>query len=157
MEKKLFHLEPKESSRLTKIFQIVLGVLCIIIAIYWLIFNIQSVKADGTLWITILFLIFFGIYQILAGTGKTRKYLCTEPEKLVLKQHSVLPPIEIKSTDIEKIELFPLSISFKIKNRSKIRFRFGLSYPEIIEPVKNEIVVFADLNKIPLEVKDEEL
>jgi len=157
MEKKLFFLELKESSGLTKIFQILLGVLCIIIAIYWLIFNIKSVKADGTLWITILFLVFFGIYQILAGTGRTRKYISTGPEKLVLKQNSVLPPVELNPADIEKIEMFPLSISFKIKNKSWIRFRFGLSYPEIIEPIKNEIVEFADLNTIPLEVKDEEL
>ncbi len=133
-----------------------LGVLCIVIALYWAIFNIQSVKADRTLWITILFLVFFGIYEILAGTGRTRKYISTEAGKIVLKQYSVLPPAEIKSTDVEKIELYPLSISFKIKNRSKIRFRFGLSYHEIIEPVKNEIVVFADLNGIPCEVKDEE-
>ncbi|OFY67089.1 MAG: hypothetical protein A2V64_02660 [Bacteroidetes bacterium RBG_13_43_22] len=157
MEKKLFFLELKESSGLTKIFQILLGVLCIIIAIYWLIFNFKSVKADGTLWITILFLVFFGIYQILAGTGRTRKYISTGPEKLVLKQNSVLPPVELNPADIEKIEMFPLSISFKIKNKSRIRFRFGLSYPEIIEPIKNEIVEFADLNIISLEVKDEEL
>jgi hypothetical protein len=157
MEKKLFFLEPGESSKVTKIFQIILGVLCIIIAIYWFIFNLKSVKTDTTLWITIAFLILFGVYQLLAGIGKTRKYIITGPEKIVLKQNAVLPPMELKATELEKIELFPLSISFRIKNHGKTRFRFGLSYHEIIEPVKNEIVEFAELNKIPLEVIDEEL
>jgi hypothetical protein len=157
MEKKIFFLEPKESKGLEKIFHIVLGIACIIIAIYWVIFNIQSIKTDGTLWITILFLVLFGIYQILDGTGKTRKYFATEQEKLVLKQHSVLPAVEIRAADLEKIEIFPLSISFKIRNRSKILFRFGLSYLEIIEPVKNEIIGFADRNSIPYEIKVEEL
>jgi hypothetical protein len=157
MEKKLFYLEPKESSKLTKIFQIALGALCIIIAIYWLIFNVQSVKSDTRLWITILFLIFFGIYQILAGTGRTKKYISTETEKIVLKQNSVLPPVELNSMNVEKIEMFPLSIRFRMKNRGNILFRFGLSYPEVIEPVKNEIVEFSNLNKIPLEIRNEEL
>jgi len=157
MEKKLFFLEQHESSKVTKIFQVVLGALCIVIAVSWLIFNIQTVKSDSTLWITIVFLILFGVYQILAGTGKTKKFIITGVEMIVLKQNSVLPPVEIKSADLEKIEMYPLSIIFRTKNRSSIRFRFGLSYPEIIEPVKNEIVEFAELNSILLEVKDEEL
>ena len=157
MEKKLFFLEPGESSKLTKTFQIVLGALCIIIAIYWVIFNLQSVKTDSALWLTIIFLILFGVYQLLAGTGRTRKYISIEPEQIVLKQNSVLPPVKLIPADLEKIELFPLSIAFLTKKQSRIRFRFGLSCPEIIEPVKNEIVEFAELNKIQLDIKDEEI
>ena len=157
MEKKLFFLEPVETSKFARIFQIILGILCIIIAIYWLIYSIQSVKTDTTLWITIAFLTLFGVYQLLAGSGKTKKYISTEPDKIVLKQNAVLPAVELKPGDMDKIELFPLSVHFRIKNKTSIRFRFGLTYPEIIEPVKNEIVEFADLNRIPLEIKDEEL
>jgi hypothetical protein len=155
MEKKLFFLE-HENSRLTKVFQIVLGILCFIVALYWLIFNFQAFRTESRLWITIIFLILFGIWEILAGTGRTRKYISTEAGKIVLKQNSVLPPVELKPDNLEKIELFPLSISFKIKSRSSIIFRFGISYPEIIEPVKNEIVAFAGFNGIPAEIKDEE-
>jgi len=156
MEKKLFYLEQHESTKFTNAFHVVLGILCIVIALYWLIFNFSMVKAGGSLWITLVFLVLFGIYQILAGTGKTKKYISTEPEKIVLKQNSVLPPVELKPSDIEKIELFPLSIYFRMKGRSSIRFRFGLSSPEIIEPVKTEIEEFAGLGNIPMETKDEE-
>jgi hypothetical protein len=157
MEKKLFFLEPGESSKFTKIFQIVLGTLCIIIAIYWMIFNLQLVKTESALWATIVFLVLFGVYELLAGTGRTRKYISAEPQEIVFKQNSILPPVRLKPADLEKIEMFPLSIAFLVKNRSRIMFRFGLSYPEIIEPVKNEVVEFAELNNIPLEIKEEDL
>lgn len=157
MEKKLFFLDQHESTKFTKIFQVILGALCIVIVAYWLIFNPQEVMSGGSIWITLAFLILFGIYQLLAGTGKTKKYISTAQEKIILKQNSVLPPAEIKPSDLEKIELYPLSISFLMKSRNRIKFRFGLSYPEIIEPVKKEIVEFARLGNIPLEVKDEEL
>jgi len=156
MEKKLFFLE-HGNTRFTKVFQIILGILCFIIALYWLIFNFQAFRTESRLWITIVFLILFGVWEILAGSGRTRKYISTEAGKIILKQNSVLPPVELKPADLEKIELFPLSISFKMKSRSSIMFRFGLSYPEIIEPVKNEIVEFARLGNVPFEVKDEEL
>lgn len=156
MEKKLFFLE-HENTRFTKVFQIILGILCFLIALYWLIFNFQAFKTESRLWITIVFLVLFGAWEILAGIGRTRKYISTEAGKIVLKQNSVLPPVEMKPADLEKIELFPLSISFKMKSRSSIIFRLGLSYPEIIEPVKDAIVEFAGLNSIPIEIKDEEL
>lgn len=157
MEKKIFFLEQHESTKFTRVFQVILGILCILIALYWLIFSFSMVKAGGSLWITIVFLVLFGIYQLLAGTGKTKKYITTEPGKIVLKQNSVLPPVVLKPADIEKIELYPLSINFRMKGRSSIRFRFGLSNTEIIEPVKTELGEFAGLNNIPVETKDEEL
>jgi hypothetical protein len=70
MEKKYFVLGSGESNIMVKLFQIMLGVVCIGIAIYWLIFNTKSMKINSTLWITIAFLIVFGIYQIMAGAGK---------------------------------------------------------------------------------------
>ena len=157
MENKYFLLEPKENPRAVKIFQISLGVTCIAIAIFWILFNIKSLEADRTLWATIIFLMLFGIYEILAGLGKTARYIKTGPAGIIIKQHSVLPDVELISNDIERIEIYPLSIKFLLKNRKKFLFRFGVSYPEIISPVKDEIVEFAGSNKIPLEVISEEL
>lgn len=155
MENKYFLLEPKENPRAVKIFQISLGVICIAIAIFWIVFNIKSLEADRTLWATIVFLVLFGIYEILAGLGKTARYIKTGPAGIIIKQHSVLPDVELISSEIERIELYPLSIKFLLKNRKKFLFRFGFSYPEIISPVKDEIVEFARSNKIPLEVINE--
>jgi hypothetical protein len=67
METKYFSLGPSEQSAVVKIIRSIFGLVCIAIAVFWLIFNIRSVKADHTLWITVLFLSGFGIYQVLAG------------------------------------------------------------------------------------------
>jgi hypothetical protein len=157
MEKKFFLLEPHDNSRIMRIFQIILGILCIIVALFWLIFNFKTFKTDKTLWITVVFLMGFGFYQIMAGFGKTSKYIETGAEKIVLKQNSFLPMIELKPADIQRIEIFPLSICFQFKNGKKIVHRFGLTNTEIIVPVKESITEFAKLNKIPVEIMREEL
>jgi hypothetical protein len=157
MEKKYFSLETKENPRSIKIIQIVFGIVCIAVAIVWLVYNVNLLKNDSTLWITIIFLSSFGAYQILAGLGKTERYIETGPEKIVLRQNSFLPKIELKAGDLDAIEIFPLSILFRLKNHKKIIFRFGLSNTEIINPVKDEIVDFAEMNSIPVEEKKEEI
>jgi hypothetical protein len=157
MTGKYFLLEAKDNSRLTRIFQFALGILCILIALFWMVFNFRSLKADSALWITIIFLIGFGLFEILAGLGKTVKYIEIFPERIILKQNSVLPQIELKTSDIEKIEIFPLSIAFTGKNRNRHILRFGITYPEIISPVKEAVTEFAGLNNIPVEMKEEEI
>ena len=75
MDNKYFALSSVENNRLVKIVQIVFGIVCIFIAIFWLIFNIKSIKSDWALWITIIFLAGFGFYQIWAGAGKATNSL----------------------------------------------------------------------------------
>ena len=157
MERKYFLLEARDNSKLTKIFQLVLGILCIIVAVFWIFFNFKSLKADTTLWITIAFLLGFGLFEILAGFGKTIKYIEVCGNKINLKQNSVLPQIELKPSEIEKIEIFPLSIVFSCKKKNRHILRFGVSYSEIIEPAKNAVTEFAGLNNIAVEIRDEEM
>jgi hypothetical protein len=157
MEKKIFLLEPKENSRVVKIIQIIFGITCIVISAYWMLFNIRSLNTNPSLWITIAFLVAFGTYQILAGFGRTIKYIEAGSEKIVLKQNSFLPRIEIRASDLDRIEFFPLNINFLLKNKRKITMRFGTIYTEIIKPVEDAVIEFAELNKIPFEVKNEEL
>ena len=157
MEKRIFSLEPNISPRLVKFIQVIFGTICIGIAIFWITFNIRSVRTDSTLWITTFFLTGFGIYQVLSGLGKTAKYIEISQTKIILKQNSVLPSIMINASEIDRTEIFPLSIVFLLKSKRKITFRFGLNYTEIIEPVKNSITEFLNHNNIPAEFKTEEL
>src|SRR5665811_1524359 len=48
METKYFSLSSNENNKLVKIIQIVFGIVCFVVAIFWLIFNIRLLKADGT-------------------------------------------------------------------------------------------------------------
>ncbi|MCX6335158.1 MAG: hypothetical protein NT092_12810 [Bacteroidia bacterium] len=157
MEKKHFPLEARENSKFTRIFQIIFGILCIGIALYWAIFQYSLLNADSTLWITIVFLVSFGAYQIAAGFGKIKKFIEIEGDRIILKQNSFLPKIDIKPSDLEKIEIFPLSICFLMGKKKKMILRFGLSYTEIINPVKDAVTDFATLNGIATEEMKEEI
>jgi uncharacterized membrane protein len=157
MEKKYFLLSSTENSKLVKIIQIVFGIICIAVAVFWLIFNVKSIKADKMLWITILFLTGFGVYQIWAGLGLATRFIEISSEKIRLKKSIFLPESVLASRNIQKIELFPLNLIFFLKSQKKILLRFGTSYQETNEQIKDEILAFADLNSIEVEIKEEKL
>ena len=157
METKYFSLSSVENNRLVKIVQIVFGIACIIVAIIWLIFNIRSMKSDGTLWITIIFLIGFGFYQIWSGLGKATRFIQIGSDIIRLKRTVLLPSLEIPSETIQKIELYPFNLIFFLEEKKKIMLRFSTTYLETNEKVKDEILSFAELNKINLEFVEEKL
>ena len=157
MEIKYFPLSSSENNRLVKIIQIIFGVLCFAVAIFWMIFNIKSLKTDGTLWITIIFLLGFGFYQIWSGMGRAIRFIEIRSDKILLKRNIILPVIELPAEEIEKIELFPFNLIFFLKSKKRIFLRFGTTYPETNEKIKDEILGFAESNKVPIEFIQEKL
>jgi hypothetical protein len=157
MGKKYYSLGTSENSTLVKIIRIVFGVVCLAVAVFWLIFNIKSLKADGTLWITIIFLSGFGVYQVCSGLGLTTIYIEFDYDSIRLKKNPILPPDKMNAGEIERIELFPLNVIFFLKTRKRILLRFGTTYRETNEKIKDEIIVFADSNKVAIEIMEEEL
>ena len=157
MEKKYFSLGSVENSRFVRIIQIIFGVICFAVAIFWLIFNIKSLRADGTLWITIIFLTGFGSYQIFSGLGFTTRFIEIQSDKIRLKKNGVLPVVEILGKDIQKIELYPFNLFFYLKTNKRILLRFGATYVDTNEKIKDEILIFSELNSINLELKEEKI
>jgi hypothetical protein len=157
MEKKYFLLSSAENSKLVKIIQIVFGIICIAVAVFWLIFNVRSLKADKTLWITIMFLTGFGVYQVWAGLGRATRFIEISSDKVRLKKSIFLPAIDIPAVDIQKIELFPLNLIFFLRSQKRILLRLGTSYQETTEQIKDEILTFADSSSISIEIKEEKL
>lgn len=157
MGKQYFSLELNENNKVTKILRILFGVVCVAVSIFWLIFNIKSLKSDGTLWITIIFLSGFGFYQIWAGLGYATKFIEIGSDYIRLKKSAMLPATLISAGNIEKIELFPLNVIFFLKSRQKTLLRFGTTYPERMELTKNALIEFASSNNINLEFISEQL
>ncbi|MCX6326634.1 MAG: hypothetical protein NT144_08330 [Bacteroidia bacterium] len=157
MEIKYFSLGISENNKFVKIFKIVFGVVCFAVAIFWMIFNIKSLKPDGTAWITIIFLSGFGFYQILSGLGRATRFIEIGNDCIRLKKNPVLPPVVMSEKDIEKIELYPMNLIFFLKTKKRILLRFGSTFYETNELIKDEILGFAESNKIPLEIIQEEL
>ncbi len=157
MDKKYFLLGTAEDSRIIKIIRIIFGIVCLIIAVFWIYFNTTTLKTDKTLWITIIFLGLFGFYQTWAGLGRAVRFIEIGPESIRLKKNSVLPAMEIKISNIEKIDIYPLNIIFHIKSKKRILLRFGTTFHDQNEIIIDEIIEVAELNHIPLEVIEEKI
>jgi hypothetical protein len=157
MDTKYFSLGSSDSGIAIKIIRILFGLVCIGIAVFWMIFNFRSVQSDRSLWITVLFLSGFGLYQVWAGLGRTLRFIQIESDKIVLKKNSLLPASEMKSSDISKIEVYPLNLIFYFNKGGKKVLRFGTTFTDIIDPVKIEIEEFATLHNIAVEIITEEL
>jgi Zn-dependent protease with chaperone function len=157
MGKKYFVLGTIENSGLVKIIRIVFGVVCIAVAVFWLIFNIRSLKADGTLWITIIFLSGFGFYQIWSGLGMATRFIEISHETIRLKNNAILPPVIMRTDEIESIELLPLQIIFHLILKKKLILRFGTTYYETNQTISDEIIGFAESKNIPFWITEEEM
>jgi RsiW-degrading membrane proteinase PrsW (M82 family) len=157
METRIFSLESRENNKITRIFQIIFGVICIVIAVFWLIFNFRSIKTDRTVWITIIFLFCFGAFLIYSGLGLASRFIGLGTGSIRLKNNFLFPAIDISIENIEKIEIFPLKVLIFRKASKKILIRFGVIYVDNVELIKDEIISFASANNILIELKNEEI
>lgn len=157
METKYFSFGLAENNKIVKIIQIVFGVACLAVAIFWLIFSIRSLRADRTLWITLIFLSGFGFYQVWAGLGKATRFIEISSDRIRLKKTILLSANEIPAGEIEKIEIFPFNLIFCLRTKKRIMLRFSSTYHETNEKIKDEILEFAELNSISAEIKEEKL
>ena len=157
MGKTYFYLGINEDNKFVKFFQIIFGILCIAVALFWLVHNVKSHEADTTLWITIVFLSGFGFYQIWAGMGRTTRFIEVGQDFLRLKKNAILKSELISARDIEKIELFPLNVIFHLSSKKRLLFRLGTTYPETTESIKDAIINFSSTNNINLEFIEDQL
>lgn len=157
MERHYFSLDIHRQNKLTRIFQLVFGVICAIVAIAWLIINFGSAIMNASMWLTILFLLGFAYFQIASGLGRAEKFIELYQDIIRLKRNSVLPVKVMKAADIGKIEIFPISVLFIMKTGKTLILRFGITYTDAISPVKEAIEEFCHANKISIEFKEEEV
>lgn len=157
MEKQYFSLEISENNKLIRVIRIIFGVVCVVVAGFWMNFNINLLKTDRTLWITIIFLTGFGLYQIWAGLGYAVRYIEIGPENVHLKKNAILPPVQMDVVELEKIEFMPMNVIFYLKSRKRILLRFGTINHETNEKIVDAIMGFAESNNIPFEIIEEKL
>ena len=81
----------------------------------------------------------------------------SDPWKIRLKKNSILAPVQIVAGDMERVEIFPLNVVFYLKSSKRILLRFGTTYHEVNEKILDEIIGFAEGNKIPMEVIEEKI
>ena len=152
-----FSLNKAEPGKFVKTVSILFGTSCVVIAIFWLFFNINSVNGNGALWITLVFLCGFGIYMVLSGFGLTRSYIDIYNDQIILKKNQLLPEVLIPVSDIEKFESLPLNLIIYRNGKRRVLIRFGTTYYETYAKIIEEILKFAQVNNIPFEIIEEEL
>lgn len=156
-EIRYFPLNQVETSKVVRTIQIVFGFVCIAIAFYWMIFNIRSSSATGTIWVTIAFLSGFGFYQVWSGIGQAIRFIEIGKGKVRLKKTILLPAIEMDADGITKIEIFPFNFSFYLKSGKKIILRLSSTFYETNAMIKDEILNFSDENNIECELVEEKI
>ena len=157
MEEKHFSLDTKENNKVINIIRVVFGIVCVITAVFWTWFNFNAVKSQGTVWLTVIFLAGFGVYQIFSGFGHTSKYINIGKKSLVIRNRPIFPPVEISADDIEKIDFYPLNVVFFLKSEKRLLIRFGTTYYETNEKIVTELDAFAERNDIATDVIEEKL
>jgi hypothetical protein len=155
MEKIHFSLETKDDNRFIRITRIIFGLICFAIALFWLMYRVMANQSDSAQWITITFLGLFGAYQVYAGFGLAEKFIEISQEKILLKQNSVFPSIELRTSQITRIDLYPFKVLFLTSPDKTVLLRFGISEPEKVEAIKKSIVRFAEENNLTFEIKSE--
>ncbi len=157
METKHFTLSSVENNRLIKIIQVLFGLVCFAVAVFWLIFSFRTVKIERSLWITIIFLAGFGFYQVWSGLGKAARFIEIGSEKIIIKKTIFLPPSQLSANEIQKIEVYPFNLIFFLKNNKKILLRLSTTYVETNEKIKDEVLTFGEENSINIEFIDEKI
>lgn len=157
MEKKIFPLGNYESNRLVNIIRILFGSICIGIAVFWLIFNFKSSEQFISIWITILFMTGFGIYQIIAGSGKFKRFISIDNDRITLRKYMLIPSVILNAAETEKIEFHALKIRFILKSGKATILRFGTTYYESNEKIIDEISDYAKMNNINAQIVEEEI
>ena len=157
METKYFSLGQAENSKMVEILQVLFGILCIGIAVFWLIFDLRTINATSTSWVTIIFIGGFGLYQIYAGFGFSKRFIEIGPDKISIKKDIMLPAIVISAGEMEKVEIYPFNLVLFLKTRKKVMIRLGTTYQETNEKIKDEILTFSNMNSINIEFVEEKI
>jgi hypothetical protein len=156
MDRKRYSLEAKESNRFVRIAQIVFGAVCIITSAWWIVFILKS-EGTNNYWVATLFMLFFGLFQIYSGLGHASRYVEISDEELIIKQNSIGLPDRMPAAEISNIEMLPLSVKFHLRSGRKRTLRFGITYSDFIDSIKDALVDFAGEKNIPLEEKSEKI
>ena len=151
MDTKRFPLGPGETSLAIRTVRIIFGIACLGLAVFWALFRLRTPIAGNTLWVAVVFLAGFGAYQVWAGLGKAERFIEISDSRINLRKNSLLPSRELAPSALAKIEVHPMSISFRLNNGRSDILRFGTVYSDKIEPVVAALEEFSTLNRVQFE------
>lgn len=153
---KHYPLGNTDDNRFVRIIRIVFGIACIAMAVYWGDFYF-SADGPSAIWISIIFIMAFGLYQIWAGLGKASRYIEFDDVKITIRKNSLKKKERLDAGDLDKIDVLPLSIVFYTKPGKKTVLRLGTINYETNEKIVDEIVAYAERNNVNCEIRSDEI
>ena len=138
MTEKRYSIDLNENNRTGKVLRIILGVVCLVVAV-WYMYSLRGTSASmTTAWIACGFLMLFSLWMIASGLGYTQRYITVGEDKITLRQDFYRPPLVIEHSSLRAVRFRTLVIDF-ITDRQKVSLRLGTYYPDhtasIIEAV----------------------
>lgn len=156
METIRYSLDNKDSSGFVRLLQIIFGVACIVVSFGWAWFIIKS-SDNNSYWIATLFMLFFGAFQIYAGLGYAAKFIELHNDSIEFKKAAIGLKERVEASQIEKIEILPLSVHFIMKDKRSSTISFGMSIAPAIDSIKDGLVDWSAKNSVEIEEKTDRL
>ena len=156
-EPRHFPLGTRPGGKIESAARIVFGAVCILVAFYWMVLMIKGVQGGYSNGITVAFLLLFGFYMVWAGSGRAYRFIEIGDNFIRLKKDIFLSPLKMQADEISKIELFPLNAVFFLTGNRRKMLRFGATFHETNETIKDALLDFAEANKIAIEIIEEKL
>jgi hypothetical protein len=129
MDEKRYSIDLHENTKPGKVLKIVMGILCLTIAI-WFAYSIAGTRASvGTAWIAIVFLFLFSLWLIVTGLGYTDRYIIINENNIKLRKNILMPPVVFSPSSLSYVEFKPLRIDFAVGEK-KVSVRLGAYYPD---------------------------
>ncbi|MCU0362164.1 MAG: hypothetical protein MUE32_02300 [Bacteroidales bacterium] len=157
MEKMHFPLGTREQGKIAGLARIVFGITCLAVAVYWTVQYGKISSGGYSVIATLVFLFLFAFYMVWAGLGKAYRFIEISNQEIRLKKDIFFSTETLISADLSKIVLYPMTLVFMLKNGRKILLRFGATFHETNEQIKDSILEFAEVNNIETEFVEEKL
>ncbi len=157
MDEQTILLGEKEDKPLVKIMVIIFGIMCIITAGWWTVFLIRYPDNENIFWAGSIFLLLFGLYQLLSGLGHTKRFIRRTNGELVIRQNSLMPAKKLEASQLKQLELRSMDMVLHSHASSRLRIKLGIRYPDLGQQVKEFVTAWAEDNNIEIFYKNEAL
>lgn len=150
MESTYLSLDERPEKKAVSILMVVFGILCLFTSGWWAVFLIRVPENENIFWVGTLFLFLFGLYQIYAGLGYAKRYIKLQGKEISIRQNSFLTQKEFSAPLLKSITIHSTTIIFEPEQGKSYTLKLGIRYPDLGENIKNTLIKFAELHKIEL-------
>lgn len=157
MDEQTILLGEREDKPLVKIMVIIFGIMCIITAAWWTVFLVRYPDNENIFWAGSIFLLLFGLFQLLSGLGYTKRYISRTNGGLVIRQNSLMPAKRLEASGLRQLEIRSMDMVLHGHGSSRLRIKLGIRYPDLGQQVKEFVTAWADDNDIEIFYKNEAL